>query len=46
MFPEGEKFIKGINEVVNIFPEESRSEFFRSTENIPKRENSGAGIDK
>ena len=35
-----------INEVVKISPEEKEGEVLRSSESIPKMENSGAGIDR
>ena len=38
--------MQNINEVVYMFPEEKDSEFLRSAESRPKREYSGAGIDR
>ena len=46
MFPEGTSFIQDINEVIEIFIEESSNEVLRRDENIRKRQNAGAGIDR
>ena len=46
MFPEGAIFMQDINEVIDMFLEDKDDEVFRSAGSRPKRENTGAGIDR
>ena len=46
MFTEVEILVQGIHEVILMFPEEKYYEVLSIVEIRPKRENSGAGIDR
>ena len=46
IFPEGERFIQDINDVIGMIPEYKDDEVLSSAKSRPKRENSGAVIDR